>query len=291
MSFEPVDVVVADSVGAPVPDVLVKVYDPTGATFFTQGITDADGKASFLLETLEYSMRFYKYQVGFSQPQLFEVLAAPEANVFDVLAEPFTLPIATDPRLCRCSGFFRDMTGAPSRWLDMHIIPEFDPILLEGAAIVTGERHIRTDENGYVQVDLIRGGNYWVNLEAMGADYLRRLCQVPDAASANFPDMLFPRVGEISFDPDDISVAVDGSIEVTPVVYDSVGRPLVGISSDVVWSIEDPSIASLSVGTNKLTITGLAAGSTNILAERTDTSIIVIPNTPIGGVPKAVVVT
>jgi hypothetical protein len=291
VSFEPVDVHVEDELGNPVPDVLVKVYDEAGAVFFTQAITGTDGKASFLLETLIYSMRFYKFQVGFIQPLHFEVLAAPETNVFDVPAEPFELPLATDPRLCRCSGFFRDMTGAPSRWLDMHIIPEFDPILLEGAAIVTGERHIRTDENGYVQVDLIRGGNYWVNLEAMGADYLRRLCQVPDAASANFPDMLFPRVGEVVFDPADIAVAVDGVLEVTPTVYDSVGRPLVGINSDVAWSIEDPSVASLSIGPDKLTVTGRAVGSTNILAERIDTSIIVIPNTPIVGVPKSVVVT
>jgi hypothetical protein len=184
------------------------------------------------------------------------------------------------------------MTGAPSQWLDMHIIPEFEPVILEEAAIITGERHIRTDENGYVSVDLIRGGNYWVNVEAMGADYLRRLCQVPDKASANLPFMLFPRVGEISFDPDDITVAEGGTIEVTPTVYDSVGRPLIGAANgDVRWSVEDPSVASLVVNNDKLVITGQAVGSTNILAERVDTSIIVIPDEPISGVPKSVVVT
>ena len=291
MSFEPVDVAVADSAGNPVEGVLVKVYDPAGAIFFTQATTDADGVASFLLETLDYSMRFYKYHTGFSQPQHFSILPAPQTNIFDVVAELFELPIATDPRLCRCSGFFRDMTGAPARYLDMHIIPEFEPILLEDSAIVTGERHIRTDENGYVQVDLIRGGNYYVNLEAMGAANLRRLCQVPDAPSCNLPDLLFPRVDEIHFDPDPISVAVGASLDVYPTVYDSVGRPLEGTAmGDVRWSIEDDSIASLTVQADKLVLQGLAAGVTNILAERVDVTVIKIPDEPIVGVPKNVTV-
>ena len=292
MSFEPVDVAVADSAGNPVEGVLVKVYDPAGAVFFTQANTGAAGVASFLLETLDYSMRFYKYHTGFSQPQYFTVLPAPQTNIFDVVAELFELPIATDPRLCRCSGYFRDATGAPSQYLDMHIIPEFDPILLEDSAVVTGERHIRTDENGYVQVDLIRGGNYWVNLEAMGAANLRRLCQVPDAASCNFPDLLFPRVDEIHFDPDPISVAAGASLDVYPTVYDSVGRPLEGLASgDVLWSIEDPSIATLSMQADKLVIQGVAAGVTNILATRVDVTIIKIPDEPIVGVPMNVTVT
>jgi hypothetical protein len=292
VSFEPVDVHVADSVGDPVEGVLVKVYDPTGTTFYSQAISGADGIASFLLETLDYSMRFYKFQVGFSQPQLFTVLAAPEVNAFNVLAELFEMPIATDPRLCRCSGFFRDMTGAPSKWLDMHIIPEFEPIVLDDAAIITGERHVRTDENGYVQVDLIRGGNYYVNIEAMGASYLRRLCQVPDQASANLPDMLFPVVERVVFDPDPISVAVDAELEIYPTVYDSAGRPLTGSgSTDVRYTVEDSSIAGLTVGPDKLVLRGVVAGATRILAERIDTSIIKIPDEPIVGVPMDVTVT
>jgi hypothetical protein len=291
VSFEPVDVYIEDTKGDPVQGVLVKIYDPTGTTFYTQAISDENGAASFLLETLSYTMRFYKFHTGFTQPQHFDVLPLPERNVFDVLAELFELPIATDPRLCRCSGFFRDVTGAPKQWLDMHIVAEFQPILLDDTAVVTEEKHIRTDENGYVQVDLIRGANYYVNLEAMGSANLRRLCQVPDAASANLPDMLFPRVDRIVFSPDPINVPVGGTLDVVPTVYDSAGRPLIGTASaDVRWTMEDSTIASVGVMTDKLVLRGNLAGSTHILATRVDNSIVKIPDTPIEGVPMDVTV-
>jgi hypothetical protein len=293
MSFEPVDVIVSTDVGAPVEGALVKIYDQAGATFFTQGITDVDGIASFVLETLDYSMRFYKFQVGFTQPQHFTVLPAPAINAFDVLAELFDRPIATDPRLCRCSGFFRDVTGCPKKWLDMRIVAEFDPILLDDAAVVTEEQHTRTNEEGYVCIDLIRGANYHVNLEAMGSDNLRRLCQVPDAASCNFPDLLFPRVELITFSPDGPwSVAAGAELEITPTVYDSVNRPLVGTANlDVQYTIEDIAVATLAITQDTLTIRGQAAGTTRLLAERIDNSIIKIPNTPIQGVPVDITVT
>jgi hypothetical protein len=295
VSFEPVDVLVATDSGDPVEGVLVKVYDPTGAVFFTQAITDSDGIASFMLETIAYTMRFYKFQVGFTQPQHFTVLAAPEVNVFDVVAELFDLPIATDPRLCRCSGFFRDLDGSPRQWLDMHIMAEFDPILLDDVAVVTEELHLRTDENGYACVDLIRGANYHVNVEALGSQDLRRLCRVPDSASCNLPDLLFPIVERITFDPEapfNVLVGVGNEIEVTPTVYDSAGRPLTGTANlDVRWSVEDDSIAVIVVLENTITIRGNAAGTTRLLAERMDSSIIKIPDVPIEGVPVDIVVT
>lgn len=293
MSFEPVDVLVETAESDPVEGVLVKVYDPTGTVLYTQDVTDDEGMAAFLLETLEYTLRFYKFHTTFSQPQHFTVLAEPEVNLFVAQAELFERPIATDPRLCRCSGFFRDVDGSPKQWLDMAIIAEFDPVLLDDAAVVTDELHLRTDESGHAQVDLIRGANYYVTLEAMGATNMRRLCRVPDAASCNLPDLLFPRIDLITFDPEGpFDVAVGAELEITPTVYDSVGRPLEGTANqDVQWSVEDDTVAGLTIGSETLTLRGVAAGSTQLQAVRLDNTVIKIPDTPIQGVPVDITVT
>jgi hypothetical protein len=289
MPIEPVDIVVKTEQGDPVEAVTVKSYSPSGNLFYTQGITDVDGVASFMLDTVAggYSMRFYKFQVGFTQPQMFEVLPAPASNVFDVVAEVFHMPLSQDSRLCKCSGFFRDASGAPYAHLDIHIITEFDPILVDDNAVIDDEKHVQTDENGFVCVDLFRGANYYVNMEALGATMLRRLCRIPDAAGANFPDILFPVVETVTFDPvGPWTVPPDSELEVTPTVYDSVGRPLEGSArNDVLWGSSDGSVATVTALTDRLVIRGISAGSSQLTAARMDASIIKIPDIPIQGVP------
>jgi len=294
VSFEPVDVHVADLTGAPVADVLVKIYDPTGTVFFTLAVTDEDGDASFLLETLDYSMRLYKQHTGFKQPQLFSVLATPETNAFSIEAEVFIMPIAKDARMCCCSGFFRDLDGAPLRNLEIHIKADFEAAVLESSAVIPGQRHIRTDDEGYAQIDLIRGGCYQAFIPRMGMDHPRTI-EVPDALSANLPDVLFPVVGRIMLDPPgpyEIPVGSDNEIEVIPTVYDSAGRELTGSAlEDVQWSMGDIAIASVTPANTKLTLRGLAAGTTELRATRWNQSIVRIPSLAIEGQPVAVVVT
>lgn len=292
MSFEPVDFTVRDSTpGAnPVEGVLVKVYNAAGSLFFTQGTTNSGGNVGFLLETQSYSARFYKYQVGFIQPQLFDVL--PGSNEFDITADVFELPLATDPRFCKASGFFRSVTGAPHRGLDIHIESLFDPILLDDAGIVDCKDILRSDENGYVCVDLIRGAEYQVVMECM--EDCPRTIRVPDQASVNFPDLVFPIVESASFSPDGPwTVAVGAELEVTPTVIASDGRPLEPATAnlDVIWASSDPDVLSVAVSGDVLTLRGVSAGSAQLTAERRDQSIIRIPNTPILGQPVAVTVT
>jgi len=299
LSFEPVDIHVADQMGSPIEDVLVKVYDPTGTTFYTQALSNAAGIASMLLETLDYSMRFYKFQAGFTQPQQFTVLAAPETNSFNVLGEPFVLPIATDPRLCRCSGYFRDLDGSPKRYLDIHIIGQFDPILLDDAAVVSEEKHLRTDEKGYAQIDLIRGAKYWGRIESLGAAMTTdgsatdlRCISVPDQASTSLPNLLLPIVGKVVPVPAGPYVlTVGGEITVTPKVYDSAGVLLEGTANaDVQWKSSDGAILKVTVAQDTLVLRGIAPGTAQLLAERKDSSIIKIPNVPITGQPVDVTV-
>lgn len=288
MSYEPVDVYVKKLAGDPVAGVTVRVFNPTGTVFYTQGTTDETGRAGFLLNTQAYSMRFYKFQVGFAQPQQFTVLAAPEVNTFDVNADVFEPPVSNDARLCRCWGYFRNPDGAPQRWLDMHIVPEFAPILLEDAAVVPRKVIIRTDENGYAQIDLIRGGCYQVTIE--GQETQERYIRVPDLSSANLPNVLYPVVARVVFDPPGPWEVTTGTeLEITPTVYDSAGAELTGTGqNDVNWTSSNTSVVGLTVKETTIVLRALETGSAEVRLERKDQSIIRIPSTPIVGQPVQV---
>jgi hypothetical protein len=291
VSFEPVNINVSDRLGDPIVGVLVKVYDPTGTTFYTQATTDSDGLAAFLLETQSYTMRLYKFQVGFAQPIHFEVLASPNLNDFDVVGEPFILPIATDPRLCRCSGFFRDLDGSAKCYLDIHFIGAFDPILLDRAAVISEERHIRTDEKGYGQIDLIRGAEYSARVESIDGNWLRCI-RVPDLASCNLPDLLLPIVERVVLSPEGpYDLAVGEELVVTPSVYDSAGVQLTGTAvDDVIWKSSDANILLVSPAQTTVLLRGNAAGAAQVLVSRKNVSIIKIPDLPIEGQPVDVTV-
>lgn len=292
MSYEPVDVYVKDQLGRIVPDVVVKVYNPNGSVFYAQQATsEEEGIASFLLPTQAYSMRFYKFRTTFSQPQLFTVLEAPETNSFNVVAEVLIPPVSLDARLCRCSGHFRNPDGSVREYLDMHFYPEFATSILEGAAVAPRTMAIRTDENGFAQIDLIRGGCYRVTIESL--DNEERYIRVPDVSGANLPDVLFPVVDRVTFDPEGpFEIAEGEEIEVTTTIYDSAGATLHGTGqNDVDWTVSNTDLASVTVGEFKLTIRGIAAGSVELRAARRDQSIVRIPNTPIVGQPVAITIT
>lgn len=293
MSYQPVDVVVKDLLTRdPVQGVNVHIYDEAGAVFYTDGITNADGVASFLLWTRKYSARFYKFQVRFRQPQVLEVVSTPGANVFDVGAERLSKESSRDPLLCRASGFFRDITGAPDRYVDVIFVGEFAPILLDGSGVLSARRAIRTDRDGWACIDLIRCAKYAATVQ--GYEDQTRQVYVPDSPSVSLPELLFPTVDSVSFDlSSPWTLSVGSTLEVKPFVLTSTGIPLPGLApQDVRWSVRDPQVASLTRLRDKLQLKGLKAGSTELVAERIDQTIVTIPSEPeISGSGVAITVT
>jgi hypothetical protein len=292
MSYESIDVYVLDDTAlhAPVEGMLVRVFGPDNVTFHTQGTTDVDGHVGFTLWTQEYNLRFFKFETQVVQPQVIDVVEG-ATNSFNAYATVFVHPLANDPRLCRCSGYFRDVTGAPLPWMELYVISNFNPILLEGAAVLGERRTVRTNESGYACIDLIRGACYQATLAGM--EDVQRQVAVPDLPSANLPDVLFPVVEEITFDvegPYALSVGVP--LVLTPVVVTSSGVPLAGTANaDVVWSSSDDSVLSVTADVDTVTLLGKTAGSAELVVTRRDQSIIRIPSTSILGVPQVVNVT
>jgi 5-hydroxyisourate hydrolase-like protein (transthyretin family) len=284
-SYQQVDVFVLNkTTGAPFPGVMVRVYDEEGKVFYSDAQTDADGKAGFLLWTRTYTLRFYKFQVRFSQPQIIEVLegegGTPVQNAFNAYAETVDSDPSPDPLLCRASGYFRDITGAPHRYLDIIFIGQFAPILLDGSGVLSERRMIRTDKSGRACVDLIRCAMYSATVQGY-EDQVRKI-YVPDAPSVSLPELLFPMAASVSFDlPSPWTLSVGSTQALVPSILTSTGIPLSGVANaDVMYETEDPSIATVQVldGTT-LQLTPISSGSTKLLVKRRDTSVINIPFT------------
>jgi hypothetical protein len=297
-SYENVDLYIKDDTPSenPVEGVVVRAYDSSGTIFYTQQITDSNGHALMLLPSgYTFSLRFYRFQTTIANPQLIEVkdqdLPSPTPNVFDISAHVFSPPEAVDPRLCRCSGFFLKVNGDPQPNVDIHIIGKFDPILLDGKAVINERVSLRTDRDGYMQVDLVRFAEYDVTVE--GFEDCLRTIRIPDRPSSNFPDLLFPVVERVSFVPaPPFSLSVGQILEVTPSVYSSGGRLLDGTAQyDLRWSSSDEAVIGVNVLTDHLELVGLSAGAAYLQAERLDTSVVRIPDTDIVGVPASATVT
>lgn len=293
--YLPVDFYVTDSSPAamPIEDAVLRVYSADGTLFYSETITDAQGHGGFLLDdSNQYQLRMYKFQVAFTNPQLIALSSTlvMGANTFDIKGTLFTPPTATDPRLCRASGFFRRGNGALAPNVDIHFIPKFKPLLLEGAAVLTERDIIRTDKRGYAQIDLIRCGQYDVTIQGM--EDLYRSISVPDAPSVNLPDLIFPVISQITFvDPGPWTVAVGHDFNVTPVIIASDGEVLTGTGPGaVVWGTDDPLVAAVLDNGVYLTLRAFKSGTTNLTAKRFDTTIIRYPDVGIAGVPMLITV-
>jgi hypothetical protein len=280
VSFEPVDFYVRDSTpfSAPVAGATVKVLSADGKLVYGQITTDLLGHAGFLLPSgIPFQARFYKFQVGFTNPQLFTVLPSPllpgQSNVFDVAAVLITPPVPTDPRLCTAYGFFRDPTGAPQEGVDIHFIAKFDPVWLEGAAVLKERVIVRTDERGYAQVNLIRNGQYDVTVQ--GEEDVVRAISVPDYPNVNLPDLLFPIVSKVVLTPSGpYSLRVGEELALGLEVFSSAGASLGVGTGDIMLSTSDGSVLNYTISPTGLTLLGVGSGTAQINIVRADLSIV-----------------
>jgi hypothetical protein len=308
---------VVDQDGTPQVGVLVRVYDLTGTTLITQDTTTpVSGKAIVdvlldgLLDGQLYTIRMQKTGLAFDgslgpdskSPQSIQVFSPPTGapngeNSFQVRCQSFVQPVATDPRLCRVSGFFRDASGRPLPNLDLFIINKFKPAIIDGRAVLGERLDIRTDKQGYAEFDLFRNGEYEAYIQSVeAADSVNGLAfiaqlRVPDRSSVNLPDLLFPVVSEIQWNPATINLVAGTELEVFPTVLSSDYRTLTGTAgNDVQYAITDMTIATLALAGDRLTIKGLQPGSTTLTAVRRDQTIVKIPDSGIIGSPLLITV-
>jgi hypothetical protein len=279
----PVDLYVKDDSLSPAPiqGAVVGVFDSSTSAPLAQGTTDSNGKASFLLPGTvggqSYEVRFFKIGVLFANPQSISVLEPvnpPQTNVFDFSGTLVgTLPAATDPRLCRCTGRFMTFSNQPVQNMLVRIHAKADsgfqaPLLVDGNLVAPDKMELHTDDNGYISVDLFRTGEYYVTFA--GDEDNTWDIEVPNRSSVNFIDLIHPTPATLSWDSNDapgnaVSVGVNESVEVHYSIlftnYETVSTDLL---SWVTFNATDPSIATLYIGDGILTIEGRAVGVTTI---------------------------
>lgn len=317
MAVETVRIYTIDENGDALEGVLVRFFDNTDI-FVTQqysAIVGLDAYAEVSLDgddpvPIDYTIRMSKTGVAFDgglgddnkTPQSISVYsppgaAPPTSNGFTVRGQTFTRPVATDPRLCRASGFFRDVSGRPLANLDFHFIglcqndgqSPMNPMIVDGDAVLQGgELVARTDRNGYLQIDLYRTGEYGVLLQGFETDL--RSIKVPDAPSVNLVHLLFPVVSSITFDPDPLTLNVDDVVDVDVTVLATDGQTLDIQDGDVLFTSSDRSVVTAEVLDSKLRVVAVGVGTAEITATRADESIVILPDEPTTYSPLAVTV-
>jgi|PlaIllAssembly_1097288.scaffolds.fasta_scaffold00866_3 hypothetical protein len=294
MAVETVRVYCTDEDDAALTGVLVRVYDSTDV-FVTQALTSLHGSeayAEFGLDGVadpgtQYTIRLSKTQVAFDglegteseSPQTIFVISPPTTpNYFDTKGRIFSRPAASDPSMCRCSGFFRDLAGRPLSGLTLRFMNLNIPTIVDGSAILGSYVSGNTDVDGYFVIDLFRGGEYRVALESLEFPEMREIL-VPDLASTNLVSVLFPVVMHVTYDPDPVATTVDDYVDVVLTVTDSAGNELSLTDEDVTFVSTDTSVATIIIiSETELRVYGAGVGTTTITATRADVSIQVVPD-------------
>ena len=233
--------------------------------------------------------------------QTVEVLDAPVAplsNIFDIAITQEDLDTATNTNLCRCSGYFVDMTGRSVPNVSIHfsdaLLPQIEyraTLNFESHGVVPSKRIAITDINGFVTVDLYRGATYTVYVE--GWENVFRTILVPDVEAANIIDVLFPVVSHVEYYNSGTKIIpitapvldtiVDGVDELTFKVILRNGNEADG--AEICFTVDDDTIISIEPDySGTLTITSHLSGTANILVER------VIDDAVLGMLPVVAIV-
>jgi hypothetical protein len=291
-----VTISVADNQLVPqaVPGVRVWVYNDADQ-FITEGETDSAGEAEFILEGspdpgTEYIVRLRKDGYEFSPGETAKItvldpLVPPQTNTFDFTLTSHSLPESADPDMCRLTGYLTNASlhRMAKVTVEFHQRMSFndqalgfpypgDPSLVRRYVLVANVTAV-TDENGYLDVSLPRGGLYDVHVHGMEhpATIVSPIV-VPDAAGWRLEEVFFPYVQQVVYGSDLIGVTVEGSTEVDLTSTMSNGLVL-GDGADVNRFLRfyssDESVAVVEVTEDaKLRVTGIAVGTATVSVER-----------------------
>ena len=268
---------VVDANAAPVQNMCVQIFNEANTVLLDTEYTDALGDVSFDEVAGRYQLRFYGEHIlaSVTSPQQINVRTPPPANAWQFTATTFTIPIAPNPNMCRCWAFFRTASGRPLADQYIRLAPKMDPVgMYPAPAVGLGQQpeQLVTDSQGYMQIDLPRGGTFDVTMEG----YLDCSFEIdiPAANTQNLVDLLLPTPQTVVFTPAAaIGVGVGGtSATVTFAVTMSDGSVLTGTttpSASAYVEIEsaDETVATVtSDGSDGFTVQGIGLGATTVTA-------------------------
>jgi len=280
----PVDIYVKDDTAGtlPIAGVFVSVLDPVTFVVAASATTDGTGRAAFVLPgtvtpgTL-YEARFFKLGVRFANPMQIRVEEpAVTTNKFDMSGTLLVLPAATDPRVCRCTGRFvsfsnTPIAGATVRFMALASSGYQVPKVVDGNLVSAEAYAMRTDADGFVELDLIRGAQYYITFSGED-DTVWNIC-VPDRASVNLIELIHPAPVQLNWDALEAPLnAVSVQVGQTKVVhftlvysdYEETGE---GSAKWIKFINSDDALMSVGYGSGTVSIEGVAAGIANVTVE------------------------
>jgi hypothetical protein len=280
----PVDIFVTsdETLPAPIVGAVVTVLDPfLNLNLMAQATTDANGQASMVLPGEAdpgriFEVRLFKVGVIFGSPKRVAVLEpATLPNRFDVTGTLTILPVATDPRVCRCTGRFLNFSNQPIAGATLRISSKAEsglevPKLVDSNMVSSETMEFKTNSYGFVTVDLHRGGEYYVKFS--GSDDRIWNIKVPDRSSVNLIDLIHPAPVRLDWDPTvapgaAVSLNVDEALAVPlSLLFSDYEVMTAGLNSWMLLTSSDPTKVQVVLSQDCAYIRGIAAGTAQITA-------------------------
>lgn len=243
---------------------IVRIYSSNGDTFVTQLVADSEGVVTYDLPDETYWVRFYKQGFSFQSRTLIEV-DSDLTNEWTIVGEDLTeLPPSGAEGICRVSGFVVDAQGAPTHEAIMiFMLPE--EIMVHNRRIISTEKVIcQPNKDGYVEVELIQGVYYNLNMHSLTEDVVK--VKVPELQSCGITDLIYPTGKIVEALPTTVTLTTGVSKEVPLTLQSSSGIELpdsnLGLSVSSLFSLQPSNLnLTASFSSGGLTLSSSTSGS------------------------------
>jgi hypothetical protein len=276
----PVDFFLFDTSPSPVavPGVVVTVLNSVTSVVITQGTTDSSGHVGFMLDDAIYEIRVFKsgWTSTVAQAQVDHTATTNKFNI--TIQNLITLPAATDPRLCRCTGRFVDFANKGQKTpVRISCVSESGfqiPKVVDGNMVFQQDMAFTTDELGVLSVDLFRNGQYWIVFG--GEDDVTWNIVVPDVAAVNLIDLIHPFPVALTWDQTDapgnaVTVPVGQTVQVhVSLTFSDYEVKTEGLDQWVIFTNSDDTIMQLGLQavSGIIVVEGLAPGTAQVTASQ-----------------------
>lgn len=260
----------------PLAGVSVAIYDED-SFFVGSGTTTSQGSTSFNLAGsvggVLYQVRLYRSETIFGGPYQIRVIDPDGATTFSFTGS--TVPLFGTPQdllVCRCVGRFMNYMNAPRANALIRISAEVDlskkmPKLVSGNFVPTSAMSFHTDNEGYVVMDLVRGGEFF--LMVAGEDDQLWSFKVPNRPTANLIDLIQVRPTSVTYDGASVTAAVGETwaVDTTVTWSDFITRDG-DVSAYVEFISSNEAVATaIFDGAGHLNVLGVGQGACTITAQ------------------------
>ena len=168
---------------------------------------------------------------------------------------------------CVVTGILYDLSGSPRKGVGIRVRSLDNPVAVGTQGIIVGESlRFLSDAVGQVQFALIQGGSYQVEVPNREVDFVRTVL-VPEAASVDLADLLYPFVVSADWEDDDpideevgeyFTIGVVGTLS-SGATSDVTSACTFEISDDTIIKYkEEGMFKAKAVGTATITISALS---------------------------------